>query len=120
MRIVFFGTPDFAVNTLEKILNDDRHEVVAVVTQPDKVRSRGRKVTPSPVKKVAVEHDLPVWQPARIKKDDETLALLKQAQADVFVVVAYGQILSKQILDMPKYGCVNVHGSILPVRRNET
>ena len=117
MRIVFFGTPDFAVNTLEKILNDDRHEVVAVVTQPDKVRSRGRKVTPSPVKKVAVEHELPVWQPARIKKDDETLALLEQAQADVFVVVAYGQILSKQILDMPKYGCVNVHGSILPEYR---
>ena len=117
MRIIFFGTPDFAVNTLKKLLNDDRHEVVAVVTQPDKVRSRGRKVTPSAVKKVAVEHNLPVWQPARIKKDQETLALLEQTQADVFVVVAYGQILSTQILEMPKYGCVNVHGSILPEYR---
>ena len=117
MRIVFFGTPDFAVNTLEKLLNDDRHEVIAVVTQPDKIRSRGRKLTPSPVKKVAVANDLPVWQPARIKKDDETLTLLSEAQAEVFVVVAYGQILSKQILDMPKYGCVNVHGSVLPEYR---
>ncbi|AFZ47365.1 methionyl-tRNA formyltransferase [Cyanobacterium stanieri PCC 7202] len=114
MRIVFFGTPDFAVATLEKLLTDTNHQIVAVVTQPDKRRGRGSKTIPSPIKKVALEHNIPVWQPHRIKKDQPTLELLQQTQADVFVVVAYGQILSSQILQMPKYGCINVHGSILP------
>lgn len=117
MRIVFFGTPTFAVKTLEKLLANKNHQVVAVVTQPDKKRGRGNKLIPSSVKEVALEHNLPVWQPARIKKDQETLNLLEKTQADVFVVVAYGQILSRQILDMPKYGCINVHGSILPEYR---
>ena len=117
MRIVFFGTPTFALKTLEKLLTDQNHQVVAVVTQPDKKRGRGNKLVPSPVKEVALKHSLPVWQPARIKKDQQILTCLENTQADVFVVVAYGQILSRKILDMPKYGCINVHGSILPEYR---
>ncbi|MBD2775676.1 methionyl-tRNA formyltransferase [Iningainema tapete] len=117
MKVVFFGTPQFAVPTLEKLLNDSRFEVMAVVTQPDKRRGRGNQLTPSPVKTVATSFNLPVWQPQRVKKDPETLSQLKQTSADVFVVVAYGQILSQEILDMPKLGCVNVHGSILPKYR---
>ncbi|WP_414544087.1 methionyl-tRNA formyltransferase [Nostoc sp. CCY0012] len=117
MKIVFFGTPQFAVPTLEKLLNRPEFEVLAIVTQPDKRRERGNKLIPSAVKNVALTHDLPVWQPQRIKKDAETLALLQQSGADAFVVVAYGQILSPEILDMPKLGCINVHGSILPQYR---
>ncbi|MDZ8185946.1 MAG: methionyl-tRNA formyltransferase [Nostoc sp. ChiSLP02] len=117
MKIVFFGTPQFAVPTLEKLLNNDKFEVLAVVTQPDKRRERGNKLTPSPVKAIATAHNLPVWQPERVKKHTETLNLLKQSEADVFVVVAYGQILSSKILNMPKLGCINVHGSILPKYR---
>lgn len=117
MKIIFFGTPQFAVPTLEKLLTRPEIEVVAVVTQPDKRRGRGNKLIPSPVKSLAVSHNIPVWQPRRVKKHTETLNLLRQAQVDVFVVVAYGQILSAEILDMPKLGCVNVHGSILPKYR---
>ncbi|MEL6495542.1 MAG: methionyl-tRNA formyltransferase [Cyanobacteria bacterium J06623_7] len=117
MKIVFFGTPQFAVPTLNKLLADADTEVVAVVTQPDKRRGRGSKTQPSAVKQVALEHDLPVWQPQRIKKDRETIDKLATTAADVFVVVAYGQILSAEILDLPKLGCVNVHGSLLPQYR---
>jgi methionyl-tRNA formyltransferase len=117
MKIVFFGTPDFAVPTLEKLLNHPEFEVVAVVTQPDKRRGRGNKLSPSPVKAVATSVNLPVWQPQRVKKHTATLTKLRESDADTFVVVAYGQILSQQILDMPKLGCVNVHGSILPKYR---
>ena len=117
MKIVFFGTPQFAVPTLEKLLNHPEFEVLAVVTQPDKRRDRGNKLTPTPVKAIATAHNLPVWQPERVKKDTETLTQLKQLDADVFVVVAYGQILSSKILNMPKLGCINVHGSILPKYR---
>ncbi|MHC5772315.1 methionyl-tRNA formyltransferase [Nostoc sp.] len=117
MKIVFFGTPQFAVPTLEKLLNHSEFEVLAVVTQPDKRRERGNKLTPSPVKAIATAHNLPVWQPERVKKDTETLTQLKQLDADVFVVVAYGQILSSKILNMPKLACINVHGSILPKYR---
>lgn len=117
MRIVFFGTPDFAVTTLAKLLTESSHEVVAVVTQPDKKRGRGNKMIPSPVKELALQHNLPVWQPSRIKKDQDTLELLQKTDADIFVVVAYGQILSKKILNMPKFGCINVHASILPEYR---
>ncbi len=116
MKVVFFGTPQFAVPSLERLLEHPAFEVLAVVTQPDKRRSRGNQTTPSPVKTVALAHHLPVWQPPRVKKDAETLQLL-QTGADVFVVVAYGQILSQEILDMPKLGCINVHGSILPKYR---
>jgi methionyl-tRNA formyltransferase len=117
MKIVFFGTPQFAVPTLEKLLHHPELEVLAVVTQPDKRRERGNKLTPSPVKVVATNHNIPVWQPQRVKKNTETLTKLQQLDADVFVVVAYGQILSQKILDMPKLGCINVHGSILPKYR---
>ncbi|WP_375505518.1 methionyl-tRNA formyltransferase [uncultured Nostoc sp.] len=117
MKIVFFGTPQFAVPTLEKLLNHPEFEVLAVVTQPDKRRERGNKLTPTPVKAIATAHNLPVWQPKRVKKDTETLTKLKQLDADVFVVVAYGQILSLKILNMPKLACINVHGSILPKYR---
>ena len=117
MKVIFFGTPQFAVPTLEKLLDRPNMEVVAVVTQPDKRRGRGNQLIASPVKKVALAHNLPVWQPARIKKHAETKEQLKAANADVFVVVAYGQILSKKILEMPRLGCINVHGSILPKYR---
>ncbi len=117
MKVVFFGTPQFAVPTLEKLLDDKEFEVLAVVSQPDKRRGRGNQLTPTPVKTVAISHNIPVWQPQRVKKDTETLTQLKETGADVFVVVAYGQILSQEILDIPKLGCVNVHGSILPKYR---
>lgn len=117
MKIVFFGTPQFAVPSLKYLLDEPRIEVQAIVTQPDKPRGRGKKLIPSAVKQVALERDLPVWQPHRIKKDPETLDLLHQTEADFFVVVAYGQILSSEILNMPKFGCINAHGSILPQYR---
>ncbi len=117
IKVVFFGTPQFAVPTLEKLLKHSDVEVMAVVTQPDKRRERGNQLTPSPVKTAAIAANLPVWQPERIKKDTQTLTNLKHLQADVFVVVAYGQILSPKILNIPKFGCINVHGSILPKYR---
>jgi methionyl-tRNA formyltransferase len=117
MKIVFFGTPQFAVPTLEKLLDHPDIEVLAVVTQPDKKRGRGSKILPSAVKQVALKHNLPIWQPQRIKKERETLDKLRDTQADAFVVVAYGQILSSEILTMPKLGCINVHGSLLPQYR---
>lgn len=113
-RIVFFGTPQFAVPSLQQFFNAPDFEVVAVVTQPDRRRGRGNDLIPSPVKQVAVAHNCPVWQPQRVKKDAETLEKLRHTQADAFVVVAYGQILSQEILDMPRLGCINGHGSILP------
>ncbi|MBW4441801.1 MAG: methionyl-tRNA formyltransferase [Plectolyngbya sp. WJT66-NPBG17] len=117
MKIVFFGTPQFAVPTLEALLKSADFEVMAVVTQPDKRRGRGNELSPSPVKSIAQTHQIPVWQPKSVKKDAETLEKLRSFNADVFVVIAYGQILSQEILDMPKFGCVNVHGSILPKYR---
>ncbi len=118
MKIVFFGTPQFAVPSLQHLLDHPNFEVLAVVTQPDKRRGRGGKVTPTPVKAAAeADKAIPVWQPARIKKDPDTLAKLKALDADAFVVIAYGQILSQEILDMPRLGCVNAHGSILPEYR---
>jgi len=117
MRVVFFGTPQFAVPTLEALINHPQLELLGVVTQPDKRRGRGNKLTPSPVKEIALNHNLPVWQPTRVKKDKKILNILQETNADVFVVIAYGQILSTQILNMPKQGCINVHGSILPKYR---
>jgi methionyl-tRNA formyltransferase len=111
-KVVFFGTPQFAVPSLNALMADDRFTVVAVVTQPDKRRGRGNDLVPSPVKVAAGE--IPVIQPDRIKKSPEALAQLKAYDADFFVVVAYGQLLSQEILDMPKYGCINGHGSLLP------
>lgn len=117
MKVIFFGTPQFAVPTLEGLLSHPEFDVLGVVTQPDKRRGRGKQLIPSPVKTVASEHQLPVWQPRRVKKDAQTLAQLRESGADAFVVVAYGQILSQEILDMPPLGCINVHGSILPKYR---
>lgn len=117
MKIVFFGTPQFAVPTLSKLLEHPEIQVVGVVTQPDKRRGRGSKAIPSEVKQVAGKHNLPIWQPQKIKKDQETLDKLRATGAEAFVVVAYGQILSSEILKMPKLGCINVHGSLLPSYR---
>lgn len=117
MRIVFFGTPQFAIPTLEKLLSNPQLQVVGVVTQPDKNRGRGNKLSPSPIKELATAHQLPIWQPARIKKDPDTIESLRALAPDIFVVIAYGQILSQEILDIPKLGCVNVHGSLLPQYR---
>ncbi|MBV5259600.1 methionyl-tRNA formyltransferase [Synechococcus moorigangaii CMS01] len=117
VKVVFFGTPQFAVPHLEALLAHPDIEILGVVTQPDKRRGRGSQLIPSAVKKVAIAHSLPVWQPKRIKKDAETLATLENLQADVFAVVAYGQLLSPQILQMPRLGCVNGHGSLLPKYR---
>ncbi|MFN9649240.1 MAG: methionyl-tRNA formyltransferase [Pseudanabaena sp.] len=119
MRVVFFGTPDFAVPSLEKLLSEPDFELVGVVSQPDTRRGRGNQVTPSPVKAATIAKNpkLRIWQPDRLKKDQQVLEELVATNADVFVVVAYGQILSKKILNMPRYGCINVHGSLLPKYR---
>jgi methionyl-tRNA formyltransferase len=114
MRVVFMGTPDFAVPTLERLIKE--HTVVAVVTQPDKPKGRGNKVTYMPVKEVALEHNIPVLQPIKIKEKEAVEEIRKYAP-EVIVVVAFGQIISKELLDMPKYGCINVHGSLLPKYR---
>lgn len=115
MNIVFMGTPDFAVGALEAII-EAGHRVAAVVTQPDKPKGRGKEIQMTPVKKCAVTHGIPVFQPVRIK-DAEAIDTLRGYGADVFVVAAFGQILSEEILAMPKYGCVNIHASLLPKYR---
>ncbi len=115
MKIVFMGTPDFASGALEALIAAG-HEITAVYTQPDKPKGRGKEVQMTPVKIVALEHDIPVYQPRRIKEAEE-VAKLREIPADIFVVAAFGQILSKEILDMPKYGCVNIHASLLPKYR---
>ncbi len=115
MKVIFMGTPDFAVGTLKAII-EAGHEVSLVVTQPDKPKGRGGKMAISAVKEAAIEYDLPVFQPDRIRKE-ENIDYLKNYEADVIVVVAFGQILPKEILEMPKYGCVNVHASLLPKYR---
>ena len=115
MRVVFMGTPDFSVPTLEKII-EAGHEVIGVVTQPDKAKGRGKKVLFPPVKETALAHNLPVYQPRRAR-DPEFIEEMKTLNPDVMVVVAFGQILPKAILDIPKYGCINVHASLLPKYR---
>ncbi len=113
MKTVFMGTPDFAVTVLEGILKTE-HEVGLVVTQPDKAKNRGKKVQFTPVKELAVQHEITVLQPERVRGNEEFLRQLKEYAPDIIVVVAYGQILPKEILELPKYGCVNVHASLLP------
>ena len=113
MKAVFMGTPDFAVPTLQKMI-DMGIEVTAVVTHPDKAKGLGKKLIYSPVKECALAHDLPVYQPVRIRKEPEFIQTLRDMQPDVIVVVAFGQILPKEILDIPRLGCVNVHASLLP------
>ena len=116
MKVVFMGTPDFAVGTLKALL-EAGHEVAAVVTQPDKPKGRGKELLMTPVKAEAVKHDIPVFQPERVRKNEEFLEELKKLAPDVIVVVAFGQILPVSILTLPKYGCVNVHASLLPMYR---
>lgn len=115
MKIVFMGTPAFAVPSL-KALYEAGHQIALVVTQPDRRGNRG-KVIPSPVKAQALEYGLDVAQPYSIRKDEEFRAMLKEIAPDLIVVVAFGQILPKEVLELPKYGCINVHGSLLPKLR---
>ena len=115
MKILFMGTPDFAVFSL-KALKEAGHEIVAAVTQPDKPRGRGYQMMPPPVKVAAMEDGIPVYQPATLK-DEAFAELLRQLAPDVIVVVAFGKILPKSVLDFPKHGCINVHGSLLPEYR---
>jgi methionyl-tRNA formyltransferase len=117
LNVVFWGTPQFAVPSLARLLGESDIRVLGVVTQPDKRRGRGKQLIPSPVKQLATEHQLKVWQPQRVKKDRQTLDELRSLQADAFIVVAYGQILSQEILEMPRLGCINGHGSLLPKYR---
>ncbi len=112
MRIIFAGTPDFAVPTLQMLINSG-HQICAVYTQPDRPAGRGRKLTPSPIKQLAVQADIPVFQPETLKTPED-LAQLQKLEADLMVVVAYGIILPQAVLDAPKLGCINVHGSLLP------
>ena len=114
MKVIFMGTPDFAVPTLEALIK--KHEVLAVVTQPDKPKGRGKKMVFPVVKEKALEHNIMVYQPQKVKTP-EFVEILKEYQPDIMVVVAFGQILSEEILNVPKYGCINVHGSILPQYR---
>lgn len=113
MKIVYMGTPDFAVPSLEELVRAG-HEVACVVTQPDAVRDRGKKVKYSPVKEKALELGLPVLQPLKVRGDAEFLQQLEEIKPDLIAVAAYGQILPKEVLDLPEYGCLNVHGSLLP------
>lgn len=116
MKIVFMGTPDFAVPTLEA-LYQSRHEVAAVVTQPDKPKGRGKAMAMPPVKEKALEYGIPVYQPVRVRKDEAFFEELTKIQPDVIVVIAFGQILPERILNLPKYGCINIHASLLPKYR---
>nr|MBQ8253223.1 methionyl-tRNA formyltransferase [Lachnospiraceae bacterium] len=115
MKIVYMGTPDFAVGPLKSLI-EAGHEVTAVVTQPDKPKGRSKELIPPPVKAYALTQNLTVFQPERIKTA-EAVTELKKYEADLFVVAAFGQILSKEILTMPKYGCINIHASLLPKYR---
>ena len=115
MKIIFMGTPDFAVVPLEEIYKAG-HEIVLIVTQPDKPRGRSGKLAPSPVKSWALEHNIEVFQPKRIR-DEEAVNYLSKIECDIAVVAAFGQILPKSILDMPRFGCINVHASLLPKYR---
>ena len=115
MRVVFMGTPDIAATCLSKIL-DDGCQVVGVYTQPDRPKNRGMKLAFSPVKELALQHDLPVFQPENFR-EDETVEQLRALQPDVIAVVAYGRILPQRVLDIPPKGCINIHASLLPCYR---
>ena len=115
MRIIFMGTPDFAVQVLQALLQSE-HEVIGVYTQPDKPKGRGKSMQYTPVKELALEHQIPVYQPAKIR-EPQVIEELKQLKPDVIVVVAFGQILPEAVLQIPPYGCVNVHASLLPKYR---
>ena len=113
MKIIFWGTPEYSVNSLN-ILNKSEHEIIAVISQPDKKRSRGKKLIPTPVKKYSLDEKLQILTPKFIKGNTEFINKLKNLSCDLFIVVAYGKILPKEILEIPKYGCWNAHASLLP------
>ncbi len=115
MKIIFMGTPDFSVGTFEAII-EAGHEVVLAVTQPDKRKGRGKEMQFTPVKECAIKHNIPVFQPRKVR-EPECIETLRDYQADIMVVIAFGQILPKEILEMTPYGCVNVHASLLPKYR---
>lgn len=115
MNIVFMGTPDFAVPCLQRLI-DDGHNVTGVFTQPDKLKGRHGILTPPPVKELAVKYDIPVYQPSKMK-DGTALEMLKEANPELVIVTAYGKILPAEILHFPKYGCINIHASLLPLLR---
>ena len=117
IRIVFFGTPAIALKSLEYLYNSDKIEVTAVVTQPDKPAGRGHKITMSPIKQFALSHNLPVFQPKSIRKEPEMQTEIKKLNPDFFVTFAFGQILSQEVLDIPKYETINLHASLLPKYR---
>lgn len=115
MRVLFMGTPDFAVGTLEEIIQAG-HEVIGVVTQPDKEKGRGGKLSFPPVKETALKYNLDIYQPRRVREPD-FIQIVKDLEPEVIVVAAFGQILPKELLDIPPYGCINVHASLLPKYR---
>ena len=117
INIVFFGTPDIGLKSLEHFYNSDTFSVQAVVTQPDKPSGRGHKLTPSPIKQFAVEHNIPVFQPKSIRKEPDIIEALKNLAPDFFVTFAFGQILSQEVLDIPKFETINLHVSLLPKYR---
>ena len=114
IKIVFFGTPDIGLKSLEYLYNSDKIDVLAVVTQPDKPAGRGHKLQMSPIKKFAVEKNIPVFQPKSIRKEFDIQEELKKLEPDFFVTFAFGQILSQEVLDIPKYETINLHASLLP------
>ncbi len=116
MKILFMGTPDFALFTLKSIVESGKHEICGVITQPDKPKGRGYALLPPPVKVYALENGLPVFQPNTLK-DEAFAELLRELDPEVIIVVAYGKILPLSVIDYPKYGCINVHGSLLPEYR---
>ncbi len=113
MRIIFWGTPEYSVKSLD-VINKSEHEIVAVITQPDKKRSRGKKLVASPVKEYAIKENIPVFTPESIKNNIDFISQLKELSCDLFIVIAYGKILPKVILDIPKYKSWNAHASLLP------
>lgn len=116
MKVIFMGTPDFAVPALKALAESQQHTVCLVVTQPDKPKGRSGQPSPSDVKVCAAEYGIPVYQPAKIR-EPEAVERLREENADIIVVAAFGQILSREILQMPRYGCINIHGSLLPKYR---
>ena len=116
MNIIFMGTPDFAAESLKAVI-EKGHNIMAVVTNPDRPKGRGMKMIATPVKEVAIEKNIPVYQPLKVRGNEDFIEALKSLNPDVICVVAYGKILPKEILDIPKYGCINVHASLLPKYR---
>ena len=115
MKIIFMGTPEFSVPSLSRLIKE--YEVCAVFTQPDRPKGRGKNLAMPPVKQLAITYNIPVYQPVKIKKNEEIIEIIKNIKPDFIVVVAFGQILPKEVLDIPRYGCVNLHASLLPKYR---